>query len=258
MDSTMDSGNIYNFEEGSDLVGAGSMSHVQGHDQKFRRSDTRRSATKKSTTNSGVSVVSNVQPSANKDVRLLPNRETTSMGVPAQPFVADPGIRSPRWARNFQSLLGDPTGLELFKRYLSQEGHLDPLNFWFACEGLKKQKDMDKISRLVKIIYRQFFLKSPLSVPEDIMKEVDRRVKEGRTDHKVFDIAQLEVEQLINKTMYPKFLQSDVYVQYVQTRQNADSSGCPSSSSGSRKMSISCGPSLLPTVHEDSKYIGKG
>ncbi|XP_011877027.1 PREDICTED: axin-like [Vollenhovia emeryi] len=153
MDSTfsVDSGNIHDFQEGSDLVGAGSMSshlpksksvpsdygycdflhkqdlHVQGHNQRFRRSDmTRRSATKKSMTeltDSGVSVVSDVQPSVNKDVRLLPrfkemdkkvdlkhgsrhgkrygsrsgslerpNRETWSMGVPAQPFVADPGM----------------------------------------------------------------------------------------------------------------------------------------------------------------------
>jgi len=65
-----------------------------------------------------------------------------------------------RWARNLHSLLEDPVGLELFKRYLSQEGHLDPLNFWFACEGLKEQKDMEKISQLVKLIYRRFFLKS--------------------------------------------------------------------------------------------------
>ncbi|XP_011860610.1 PREDICTED: axin-1-like isoform X1 [Vollenhovia emeryi] len=163
-----------------------------------------------------------------------------------------------RWARNLHSLLEDPTGLELFKRYLSQEGHLDPLNFWFACEGLKEQKDMEKISQLVKLIYRRFFLKSQLSIPEDVMKEADRRVKEGRADHKVFDIVQLEVERLINETTYPNFLQSDVYVQYVQSCQNPDSGGCPSSSSGSREMSISCGPSLLPTVHEDSEYIGTG
>ncbi|XP_071649063.1 axin-1 isoform X4 [Temnothorax longispinosus] len=115
-----------------------------------------------------------------------------------------------RWARNLHSLLEDPVGLELFKRYLSQEGHLDPLNFWFACEGLKEQKDMEKISQLVKLIYRRFFLKSQLSIPEDVMKEADRRVKEGRADHKVFDIVQLEVERLINETTYPNFLQSDV------------------------------------------------
>lgn len=87
---------------------------------------TRRSATKKSMaelTDSGVSVVSDVPPSINKDIRLIPrfkeadkktdlkhscrhgkrygsrsgslerpNRETWSMGVPAQPFVADPGM----------------------------------------------------------------------------------------------------------------------------------------------------------------------
>lgn len=87
---------------------------------------TRRSATKKSMTeltDSGVSVVSDVPPSINKDIRLLPrfkeadkkvdlkhssrhgkrygsrsgslerpNRETWSVGVPAQPFVADPGM----------------------------------------------------------------------------------------------------------------------------------------------------------------------
>lgn len=74
-------------------------------------------------TDSGVSVVSDVPPSINKDVQLLsrfkeadkkadlkhssrhgkrygsrsgslerPNRETWGVGVPAQPFVADPGM----------------------------------------------------------------------------------------------------------------------------------------------------------------------
>jgi axin 1 len=161
-----------------------------------------------------------------------------------------------RWARNLHSLLEDPVGLELFKKYLDQEGHVDPLNFWFACEGLKEQKDMEKISQLVKLIYRRFFLKSQLTIPEEVMKEADRRVKEGRADQKVFDIVQLEVERLINETTYPNFLQSDVYLQYVQSCQNPDSGGCPSSGSGSREMSISCGPSQLPTVHEDSEYIG--
>ncbi|EFN75982.1 Axin-related protein [Harpegnathos saltator] len=159
-----------------------------------------------------------------------------------------------RWARNLHSLLEDPVGLELFKRYLDQEGHVDPLNFWFACEGLKEQKDMEKISQLVKLIYRRFFLKSQLTIPEDVMKEADRRVKEGRADQKVFDIVQLEVERLINETTYPNFLQSDVYLQYVQSCQNPDSGGCPSSGS-SREMSLSCGPSLLPTLHEDSEFV---
>lgn len=177
--------------------------------------------------------------------------ETTTMESNSPPAYT-------QWARNLHSLLNDPVGLDLFERYLSEEGHLEPLIFWFACKGLKEQKNRDKISQLVKVIHRKFFLKLQLCIPEDVMKEADRRIKEGRADHKVFDIVQLEVERMINETTYPNFLQSDIYVQYVQSCQNPDSGGCPSSSSGSREMSISCGPSLLPTVHEDSEYVSTG
>ncbi|XP_076243632.1 protein axin isoform X3 [Calliopsis andreniformis] len=161
-----------------------------------------------------------------------------------------------RWARNLHSLLQDPVGLELFRKYLDQEGkpHANPLNFWFACEGLKEQNDPERIHQLVKLIYRKFFLKSQLAIPEDVRKEANRRVKEGRADEKVFDAVQLEVERLINETTYPNFLRSDMYLQYVQSCQNPDSGGCPSSGS-SREMSVSCGPSLLPTVHEDSEFV---
>ncbi|XP_015595328.1 axin isoform X2 [Cephus cinctus] len=161
-----------------------------------------------------------------------------------------------RWARNLHFLLQDPDGLELFRKYLDQEGgpHANPLNFWFACEGLKKQQDPDRIHQLVKLIYRRFFLKSQLAIPEDVRKEANRRVKEGRVDEKVFDAVQLEVERLINETTYSNFLRSDMYLQYVQSCQNPDSGGCPSSGS-SREMSVSCGHSMLPTVHEDSEFV---
>jgi hypothetical protein len=61
-----------------------------------------------------------------------------------------------RWACNLHSLLEDSDGVVLFRRYLEQEGrpHADTLDFWFACEGLKKQQNPDKINQLVKVIYR--------------------------------------------------------------------------------------------------------
>ncbi|KAG7187893.1 hypothetical protein KM043_013862 [Ampulex compressa] len=161
-----------------------------------------------------------------------------------------------RWARDLHTLLEDPVGLELFRKYLEQEGmsHTNTLNFWFACEGLKEQEDPGRIHHLVKLIYRKFFLKSQLAIPEDLRKEANRRVKEGRVDEKVFDAVQAAVGQLINETTYPNFLRSDMYLQYVQSCQNPDSGGCPSSGS-SREMSVSCGPSFLPTVHEDSEFV---
>ncbi|XP_046413291.1 axin isoform X1 [Neodiprion virginianus] len=161
-----------------------------------------------------------------------------------------------RWARNLHSLLQDPEGIALFRKYLDQEGrpHAEPLNFWYACEGLKNHHDPNTIHQLVKLIYRRFFLNLQLLVPEDVRKEANRRVKEGRVDGKVFDNVQMEVEHLINETTYPNFLKSEMYLQYVQSYQNPDSGSCTSSGS-SREMSVSCGPTLLPTLHEDSEFI---
>lgn len=61
-----------------------------------------------------------------------------------------------RWACNLHSLLNDSEGVDLFTKYLQQEGqvHADTLNFLFACKGLKKQNDPKRVSSLVKVIYK--------------------------------------------------------------------------------------------------------
>jgi axin 1 len=61
-----------------------------------------------------------------------------------------------RWARNLSSLLSDPEGVNLFRSYLAQEvpTHANPLDFWFACEGLRKQTDPERIAQFVKVIFR--------------------------------------------------------------------------------------------------------
>jgi len=60
------------------------------------------------------------------------------------------------WAENLHCLLDDSDGVELFRRYLEQESqrHADALNFWFACKGLKTHSDPEKVTQLVKVIYR--------------------------------------------------------------------------------------------------------
>lgn len=107
---------------------------------------------------------------------------------------------------------------------------------------------------LIVIVVFRFFVKSQLQIPEEVRKEANRRVKEGLVDKQVFNVAQLQVEHLINETTYPNFLRSDTYLQYVQSCQNPDPGGCPSPGS-SREMSLSCGPNTLPTLFEDSEFI---
>lgn len=61
-----------------------------------------------------------------------------------------------RWAQSLHFLLQDPEGIRLFQQYLESEcpHHADALDFWFACEGLRKQTAPEKIHQLVKVIYK--------------------------------------------------------------------------------------------------------
>lgn len=73
---------------------------------------------------------------------------------------SDPVSCSPpaclRWARALHHLLEDPDGVKLFQEYLQAEGkpHADALDFWFACEGLRKQSEPEKIGQIIKVIYK--------------------------------------------------------------------------------------------------------
>lgn len=181
-----------------------------------------------------------------------------------------------RWAVSLHCLLEDPDGVMLFKRFLQAEGNADALDFWLACEGLRKRSQPDPAcegllkqsepDRVVKVIYKRYFLKSSLPISEDIKREVGRCLKSSE-DFKqfltLFDAAQSQVENLINNTTYPIFLKSELYLQYIQSVQNpAGSSGdfssesSSSSSSASNKdlTSLACGGNPLPIIHEDKEF----
>lgn len=59
------------------------------------------------------------------------------------------------WARSFDFLLEDPDGVQLFKEYVEEDSpfYNDHLTFYFACEGLKLENDLEKVKRLIKAIY---------------------------------------------------------------------------------------------------------
>lgn len=111
-------------------------------------------------------------------------------------------------------------------------------------------------------------MKSVLPVSEDLRKEISKQVKELKPDQpniNLFDAAQREIERLINTTTYPNFLNSDIYLQYVQSVQNVGSSNSDVTSSSSSSSSSSISPrdmallnqtsGLLPTLHEDSELV---
>ena len=157
--------------------------------------------------------------------------------------------------------------MELFKKYVEQEGgiHSDRLNFYFACEGLKQQSDPEKVKQIIGAIYR-FLRKTELQIPEDIklMVKAGQKDKNYILTPDLFDQMQQDVERIINETTYQHFLQSDMYLQYVQNYQSAIERSHASGSSittntttvtsttvseaSSKFLSRS---STLPTLHEE-------
>jgi len=149
-----------------------------------------------------------------------------------------------RWAENLHFLLADPDGVELFEKFLEQENcsHLLKVRlilvlkfncsqklmrafsfpqFWFACEGLKRQwtEDQDKAVQIIQVIHKKYIRPRRVNVTELIRREVNDRVANKATlDAHIFDEAQKEVEDLMRDSVYVNFLNSDVYLSYIQVR----------------------------------------
>lgn len=161
------------------------------------------------------------------------------------------------WATDLRTLLKDEIGLNLFRKYLKQEEISDkPLIFWFSCEGLKDNKDEYKIQQLVKIINKHFIRRGHLPISAELKTEIQRKIDANKFDKHIYDEIQKKVEKHIENTVYENFKRSDIYLNVIhETRNNnffPDDKNLSTSD-----MSLSCGAiSLLPTLHEDSEFIG--
>lgn len=122
------------------------------------------------------------------------------------------------WALRLSYLLEDRDGVELFKKYVEEEApaYNDHLNFYFACEGLKQQTDPEKVKQIIGAIYR-FLRKSQLSITEDLRRTIKAGLKnEIPLSPKIYDPLQQDVEKTINERIYPTFLGSEMYIEYIQ------------------------------------------
>ncbi|KXJ71902.1 hypothetical protein RP20_CCG019427 [Aedes albopictus] len=196
-----------------------------------------------------------------------------------------------RWADKLTNLLEDADGAELFKRFVELEGeeHSSRLKFYFACEGLKQLSDPEKVTQTIGAIYRRFLKRVPRESKLYCNEQIRNLIKAGLKNEKVltpdiFDQMQADVAAIISTTTYPNFLQSDLYIQYVQNMQfgsggsGSGGASCislpagipaagPSSvtvapgalssltSSSSTSELISHSSSALPTLHEDSELL---
>ncbi|XP_054925644.1 axin-1 isoform X3 [Dermacentor andersoni] len=145
-----------------------------------------------------------------------------------------------RWASDLRSLLVDLEGLRLFEQFLEQEGaHRLGLYFWFACNGLRSCPEPSVQLQYMKSIYRHYIRNSMVEVSPPLRAKITEHVKEGIVDVSLFDQAQREFEQFLQRSAYPKFLQSDLYVERVEkchalATATAEAAATPSEGTASR------------------------
>ena len=153
-----------------------------------------------------------------------------------------------KWAENFEYLLDDREGLNLFKIFLEQEHSVLPLDFCFACRGIKIAQE-EKVLNLAKVIYKKFIKGDVLQLQPKVKRLIASKLQSREPDRTMFDDAQSFVEESMRTNLYPLFLNSDVYVQYVQNGgESPKSSLSTSGSSSARPMSTT-----LCTLHENSE-----
>ncbi|XP_071536533.1 uncharacterized protein [Panulirus ornatus] len=176
-------------------------------------------------------------------------------------FVGGEGGSTPpavRWSQSLLHLLDDPQGVQLFQEYLKEEcGTFESLNFWFACNGLRKSDRQDP-SQLVTIIWKRFIRNYAVRVTEKTYKLVNDRINARSIDRNIFDAAQREVEEEIERSTYPSFLKSECYLKYLAAAtQHSVGVGMDSPHSPSPGSPGAVGGGgVLPTLHEDCEYEG--
>lgn len=122
-----------------------------------------------------------------------------------------------RWAQDLRSLLVDLEGLRLFEQFLEQEGaEKHGLYFWFACNGLRSCPEPSVQLQYMKSIYKHYIRNSMVEVSPPLKDKITEHVKRAVVDVSLFNQAQREFEQFLQRSAYPKFLQSDLYVEHVE------------------------------------------
>lgn len=191
----------------------------------------------------------------NEDVEAPLGFEPEGSAANSPPYSENSTPPHLKWAENLHHLLADSEGVALFKEYLElEQGGSNELQFWFACQGLKRKANSDfgDVSNIVKVIFKTYVRFDKVKcIAKDTKQEIVERLNnKTKLDQCVFDEASAEVEEYLRDVSYPAFLNSDLYVQYVNNYADSPKSSHSSGSNSARPVSQA---GLLPVLHEDKE-----
>ncbi|XP_055337774.1 uncharacterized protein LOC129587858 [Paramacrobiotus metropolitanus] len=129
-----------------------------------------------------------------------------------------------KWSQKLQNLMDDPTGMDVFFDYLQKEGADNVLYLYLACDGLKKQSQQNHV-RLVNSMYVKFIQADGglwlLPETRNRFDQVFRSSGDLRFAEKMslFETAQDEAWKVLEEQLYPNFMQSQKYSQYINEQE---------------------------------------
>lgn len=122
-----------------------------------------------------------------------------------------------QWRESLDKVLMNDYGLAAFRSFLRSEFSEENIEFWMACEDLKKTKSPEKMAAKAKKMYEDFIQReAPKEVNIDhFTKDVTlRNLVSGSIT--TFDLAQKRIYALMEKDSFGRFLRSNMYQDLVK------------------------------------------
>jgi len=158
-----------------------------------------------------------VQPAAAPPTPVPGQVRRSSLSKEREPPGSKPCSRVEGWAREFDCLLGDPAGLQMFTEFLKKEFSHENIYFWCLCE--KYQGGTSSIERYAiakEIVERHLDTGSPEPVNVDCNARTSAQESLNTEDQEslnqnMFVAPQKQIYNLMKFDSYGRFLKSDLY-----------------------------------------------
>ncbi|XP_077208526.1 regulator of G-protein signaling 20 isoform X2 [Paroedura picta] len=122
------------------------------------------------------------------------------------------------WGQSFDKLMRTPAGRNAFREFLRTEFSEENMLFWMACEELKRESNKKRIEEKARLIYEDYIsILSPKEVSLDsrVRELINRNMLEP--SRHTFDDAQLQIYTLMLRDSYPRFMNSAIYKDLVES-----------------------------------------
>ncbi|CAM4460580.1 unnamed protein product [Leuciscus chuanchicus] len=156
---------------------------------------------------------------------LTPCRSDLGLGFEPDGSAPPDGPYEP-WTETLLTLLDDRDGTALFLLFLRTLGCAALLEFWFACCGFQKVPECatGRRLKLARAMYRCYLCERSggvvsRKIPAETRGAVRDAIQRLQLDSSLFAQAHAQVQAVLQDSLFPLFLRSDVYLKHTQTVQ---------------------------------------